>query len=358
MNAITEPPSLRTSSSAVHPTGRVHRGRLSVIWRPRAVIVGAVALATAFVLGVFVMGVGKIELAPTEILSALFGQADRRTTTVVVGIRLPRVVTAAAVGCALGVAGAVFQSISRNALGSPDVIGFTSGAAAGAAVQIVVLGPGLVATPVAAVVGGAVTAVIVYLLSRQRGATGGYRIVLVGIGVGALADALTRIVLVRGDIDRAVSAEVWLSGSLSSRSWSDALVVAIGLAAAWPIILWLGRPLALMEMGDASARQLGVHVEATRGVLMLAGVVLTATAVAAAGPIAFIALAAPQIAALLSATDHPPLVTAGLTGAALLIGADLLALHLPAGSRIPIGVVTGLLGGVYLIWLLTRGMRR
>lgn len=341
-----------------HPAGRVHRGRISIVWHPRAVAVGGLVLAVTAGLAVAVMGQGTIPLSPGDILAALIGDAPARDVTVVRGIRLPRVVTAAAVGCALGVSGALFQSVSRNPLGSPDVIGFTSGAAAGAAAQIVMLGGGVIATPAAAVLGGAVTATLVYLLSRHRGVTGGYRIVLVGIDVGALMDATTRIILVRGDIDRSVSAEVWLSGSLASRSWADTAVVAAGLAVAWPLALALARPLALVEMGDVTARQLGVHVEATRASAMLAGVVLTATAVAAAGPIAFVALAAPQIASRLAGSSGPPLVTAGLTGAALLIGSDLLALHLPAGARVPIGVVTGLLGGVYLLWLLTRGMRR
>ncbi|MFT0848434.1 iron chelate uptake ABC transporter family permease subunit [Actinomycetaceae bacterium L2_0104] len=297
---------------------------------------------------------GKISLSLPEVWSALFGVGDPQTVKIVGTIRLPRVVTALGVGMALGAAGCVFQSISRNALGSPDVIGFTTGAATGAVIQIVVFDAGPAATSLAAVGAGLLTAGAVYLLARTDGGSAGYRLVLVGIGVSAFMGAINTLLLVRGDLDLATKARIWLSGSLNSRTWEDALPVAIAALVLIPLLAACSRWLDVLEMGDDLSSQLGVTPERVRQIAMFASVILTAAAVAASGPIAFIALSAPQIAKRLTRAARVQVVSSAFVGAVLLLAADLISVHLPVKIAMPVGLTTGLLGGIYLLWLLTR----
>lgn len=328
---------------------------LSVQWQPRVVVVCALLTVVLAGLGVLAMGTGTIRLTPAEVVAGLMGTTDDETTRrVVLGIRLPRLATAIGIGACLGIAGAVFQSLSRNALGSPDIVGFTTGAATGAVIQIVLFNAGATATVLAAIGGGLGTAVTVYLLSVKAGVTGGYRLVLIGIGVGAVLSAVNTLILARGQLELAFSAQLWLSGSLNARTWSHVTPVAIGLVVLTPVLIALAGHLNLMEMGDDAARQLGVRVEPVRLTLMVAAVALTALATAAAGPISFIALAAPQLVLRLTGSSRVPLISAAFMGAALVVAADLLSLHLPVNASIPIGLMTGLLGGGYLLWLLTR----
>lgn len=346
-----------TSPPPARPTGRrvLAVGRLSVLWHPRTVLVCCALALVAFACGVVMMGNGTVALSPAEVLSGLFGLGDDPVAQkVVLGIRLPRLVTGVFVGACLGTAGCVFQSISRNALGSPDIIGFTTGSATGAIVQIVVFDAGPVATALGAVGGGLASAAVVYLLSVKGGVTGGYRLVLIGIGVGAVLQAANTLLLARGDLDSSVEAELWLNGSLNARTWSQAWPVLIGFLVLLPVVIACGRGLDRMELGDDGSRQLGVAVERTRLVAMAAAVGMTALATAAAGPIAFIALAAPQLVRRLTASTVVPLVSSAFMGAALVVAADLLVQHLPLSFAMPIGLMTGLLGGLYLLWLLTR----
>lgn len=330
-------------------------GPLVLRWNRRTAVVGLVLAAVAFVLGIAAMQTGTIALAFGDVLAAVFGVSeDTKTLKVVQKIRLPRTVTALGVGACLGAAGATFQSISRNALGSPDIIGFTTGAATGAVAQIVLFDAGPGATALAAIAGGLLAAALVYLLSLEGGITGGYRLVLTGIGVGAVLSACNTILLAKGNSDLAAQAHLWLSGSLAARNWGHAVPVLIAVVVLLPVLFSHGRSLTIMEMGDDSARSLGIRVERTRIVTMAAAVGLTAVATAAAGPIAFVALAAPQLASRLTRSPGVPLATGALMGAVLMVGSDLLSQHLPIRAALPIGLMTGLVGGIYLLWLLTR----
>ncbi|NQB76537.1 FecCD family ABC transporter permease, partial [Pseudomonas aeruginosa] len=268
-----------------------------------------------------------------------------------------RVLTACLVGAALGMAGAIFQSISRNPLGSPDVIGFTTGAASGAIVQIILFDAGPLATSLAALAAGLCTALAVVLLARRGATAGGYRLVLVGIGVGASLSGLNSLLLVTGNLDQAMYAQLWLAGSLNTRTWSHVVPAALGLLASVPLALYHGRRLEVLELGDASAAQLGVAVERVRLQMVLVAVGMTAIATAAAGPIAFIALAGPQLARRLTRSAGVPLLSGALMGAVLLLAADLLGQRLAYVANLPIGLMTGLLGGFYLLWLLLRSRR-
>lgn len=331
---------------------------LSLRWRPRTALVCVVLAGTALALAVVLLGTGTLAFAPAEVVAALFGRGENpMAERVVWGLRLPRVITAACVGAALGMAGAIFQSLSRNALGSPDIIGFTTGAATGAIVQILLFGADPFAIALAAVLSGMATAALVFLMALKGRVTGGYRLVLVGIGVGATLTGVNTMLLVASDLDRSIAAQIWLAGSLTARSWSHAAPAALGLVLIVPVALLHARRLALLEMGDEAASQLGVPVERTRLAMVMTAVGLTAMATAAAGPIAFIALAGPQLARRLCRSPEVPLLPGAAMGAVLLLAADLVSQRVPTGLNLPIGLTTGLLGGIYLLWRLARDER-
>lgn len=332
------------------------RVSFAVETRPALVIAGLLVLSLT--LAVFAMTVGRIPLAPTDIIAILLGQGPGGSAEqVVLNVRLPRVITGVFVGAALGVSGAVFQSVSRNALGSPDIIGFTTGSATGALAQIVIFGGSAFIVSLSAIAGGLVTAGLVYALSFKGGTSSSYRLVLTGIGVGAVLAALNGLMLVKGDLDDAVAAHLWLAGSLNARNWLHAWPVLVGTILIVPLLGALARSLSLMEMGDDTARQLGVPIELVRLTAMVLAVLLASLATGAAGPISFVALAAPQLARRLTGSKNVPIYGAAAMGAMLLVMADLISQVMPFAIVVPIGRMTGLVGGIYLIWLLTRAKR-
>lgn len=322
--------------------------------RPRVLVATGLALAVLGAVIVASLLVGSMALSFAELLAVFTGDARPAAVRSVIGRRLPRALTALLVGGCLGMSGAAFQSLSRNPLGSPDIIGFTTGSATAAVIQIVVFGGGIAETAVAAVIGGIITALVVYLLARRDGVSGGIRLVLVGIGVGAVLSAVTSLLVVRADINDATTVQLWSSGSLIGRGWPHVVALLLAAGVLVPLLVLIGRQVSLMEMGDDTAAGVGVRVERTRFWAVLLAVTLAAAATAAAGPIAFIAFAAPQIVRRLVPTPGVQLWLAGLTGAILLTGADLLAQNLDVGLRTPVGLVTSLLGGLYLLWLLAR----
>ncbi|WP_231820519.1 FecCD family ABC transporter permease [Microbacterium resistens] len=337
------------------PGGRrvLRMGRLALLVRPRTIAVTVVLTVVALIAGAVAMTVGSLPVPLHAVPGAVLGIADDPTAIrAVQGVRLPRVLSAIGAGAALGVSGSVFQSLARNALGSPDVIGFTTGAATGALVQIVLLGAQPTQVALGTILGGLVTAGTVLLLARRGGGIAGRQLILVGIGVGAIASALNGLLLVRGTIDASSQANLWLSGSLDARQWSHALPVLAGVAIVIPLVLVLSRRAGLMELGDDIAQQLGVRVERTRLLLVACAVALAALATAAVGPIAFVALAAPQLVRRLLRADAPPIVGAAAMGAALLVVADLVTQLLPVTFAVPVGRMTGVVGGLYLLWLL------
>lgn len=345
-----------TGVSATRPPGgrRVLAiGRACVVVRPRTVAVTALLVGVAVLAGAVALSVGSLPVPLLDVPRALVGAGDDPAAIrAVQSVRLPRVLSAIGAGAALGVSGAIFQSLARNALGSPDVIGFTTGAATGALVQIVLFGAQPTQVGLGTIVGGVVTAGVVLILARRGGGVSGPRLVLVGIGVGAIAAAVNGLLLVRGTIDASSQANLWLSGSLDARQWGHALPVLIGVAVVVPLVLLLSRRASLLEFGDDVAPQLGVRVERTRLALVSCAVVLAALATAAVGPIAFVALAAPQLVRRLVRADAPPVVGAAAMGAALLVVADLASQLLPVTFAVPVGRMTGVVGGIYLLWLL------
>ncbi|MFE9246093.1 FecCD family ABC transporter permease [Nocardiopsis sp. NPDC006938] len=355
MSDTLTPPPPADAPARLTPRGarawRTPGGRVSLLVRPRTLLVGLALVAVTLAALVVSVAVGDYEIPLPAVPGALFGYGERLDVFFVQGVRLPRALTAIGVGAALGIAGAVFQSLSRNALGSPDIIGFTSGAATGAVAAILLLGAGRLVVSLGAITGGLVTAAVVYLLAMKNGVQG-YRLVLVGIGVSAMLSSVRDYLMTRADLTDALGAQIWMIGSLNGRGWSETAAVWIGLAVLAPVILAVGQRLRFLELGEDTARGLGVDARSTQIIALAAASALTGAAIAVAGPIGFVALAAPQLARRLARTGGTTLVGSALMGAALLSVADLVALRLMAPTQLPVGVVTAVIGGTYLIWLL------
>ena len=308
------------------------------------------------VVGLCGLAFGDYPMSPFDALRALLGQADAGTTYIVESLRLPRVLLGALVGAALGVGGAIFQSVSRNPLGSPDVIGFDTGAATGALLVITIAHGSGATISLAAVGGGVATALVVYLVGMRHGAAG-YRLILIGIGIAAMLTAFNTYLIAEATQSEARRSTVWLTGSLADASTSDVRNVAVALAVLLPIALGMSRVLTTLEMGDDIASALGIRVERTRLALIVVGVSVAAVGTAAAGPVTFVALAAPQIARRVIDRSSPCVGGAALTGAVLLVASDIAAQRVFAPNQLPVGVVTGVVGGVFLAWLLVSQWR-
>ncbi|MFT4262081.1 MAG: iron chelate uptake ABC transporter family permease subunit, partial [Nocardioides sp.] len=296
--------------------------------------------------------VGDYGLGPTAVWHALTGSADDPLAAYFVQeLRAPRVVAALAVGAALGVSGSLFQNVTGNPLGSPDILGFTTGAATGALLQIIVLDGSSREVAVGALLGGLATALAVQLLTRHAGLTG-QRLVLAGLGVGAFLAAVNTLLVVRASLVAAQTAAQWLAGSLNAMLWPRALLTLVVVAVLGGAAVALARPLSQLALGDDVARASGIPVGRVRVAAVLVGVGLVSVATAATGPIAFVALAAPQIARRLAGSATPGLAGPALTGAVLVLVSDVLAQRLFAPTELAVGAVTGALGGLYLIVLL------
>ncbi|RPF32443.1 iron chelate uptake ABC transporter family permease subunit [Streptomyces sp. TLI_185] len=331
-------------------------GGLSLRLDVRAVTVVALLLLAALAASVLLIGTGDFPISAGDVLRTLAGGGNAGQEFIVNELRLPRVLVGLLVGASLGLGGALFQAVTRNPLGSPDVLGLGQGATAGALVMIVLFSGSAAQVTMGALVGGLATGLAIYLLSWKRGVHG-YRLVLVGIGVSAIVTAVNSYLLTVSDLVDAARAVVWMTGSLSGRDW-DQVWPLLGLCAVLvPLVLANARGLRMMEMGDDVSNALGVRVERVRALLLVAAVLLTATATAAAGPVSFVALTAPQLARRLTRSPGPNLVSSLCMGAALLVSADWISQRAFGADQLPVGVVTGVLGGVYLLWLLVTERR-
>lgn len=342
------------SGAAATPALRTPPRRRADPRRRRRLAVAALAVA-ALLLALVALGLGDYPLGVVDVVRALVSDQGF-ATTIVTEWRLPRVLVALAFGAALAVSGALFQSLTRNPLGSPDVIGFSTGSYTGVLVVTTVLGTGTLGVSAGALVAGLLTALVVYLLAYRDGVQG-FRLIVVGIGVTGMLHGVNVWLLLRAKTEVALAASIWGAGSLSLVGWSQALPAFAVLVVLAPLVGVLRGPLRQLELGDDAAGAHGVRVEASRLAVVVLGVALIATVTATAGPIAFVALAAPQIARRLAGSAGLPLVASALTGAVVLLAADVLAQHvLP--TALPVGVVTVVLGGVYLLALIVQEARR
>jgi iron complex transport system permease protein len=342
------------SERATDAAAHVSRGRALGSHR-RGIIVltlGVVLLALA----VAAISLGAYVIAPQQLLMTFLGQGEGGGEFVLFRLRLPRVVLGLLVGAGLGIAGGLFQSLLRNPLASPDIIGISGGASVAAAFGILVLGIGGAALSLLAFGGAVAVALVIFLLSSREGVSG-YRFVLIGVGLAFMAQAVLGYLISRGDVRDVGQALVWMVGGLGGAAWGDILVLAIALAVLLGLVGVFAPSLRMLQLGDDTASGLGVPVSRGRPALILLAVAITAAATAFAGPVAFIAFVSAPIARRLVGGGGLALLPSALVGAIIVIAADLVGQHLVAGLQVPAGIITGMIGAPYLLWLLATTNR-
>ncbi|MCV2393609.1 iron ABC transporter permease [Actinotalea sp. M2MS4P-6] len=344
-----------TATAQPSPDGAARVSAGEVVRRLRAVDTRRGVLAVAGLGAVLVVLVGAslllgdVRVPVADVLSALRGEPGP-AAFIVTGLRLPRAMLGAVVGALLGMSGALLQSVVRNPLASPDVVGVTGGASAAA---VLAIGAGAVGAGVdVAALGGALGAAALVVALSGRGVLG-TRFVVVGVAVAFAATAVLGYALTRANLTAARSAYRWLVGSVGTAAWSDVARLAAVLAAVSLLLAIARRPLAALRLDDAAARGLGLQPERVRTAAVAGSAVLAAAAVAAAGPVAFVAFVSGPLARRLRG-HGPALATAALVGATAVVTADLVAQHLPGSLQPPVGLVTGALGAPFLLWVLWR----
>ncbi|MBE6484349.1 MAG: iron ABC transporter permease [Actinomycetaceae bacterium] len=359
----TRPATNRTANSIHAARGATRRWwvrtrHCSLLLRPRNLITGVVLLLCALFLGVMALRIGAMDLGWKQVLDVLAGGGDRGTRLVLLQWRLPRIVLALSAGAALGLAGHVFQVITANPLGSPDLIGFTMGAQTGILVSVLLLPASVLSVSSAALLGGVAVGSLIYLLSFRGGFTG-LRLILAGIAISSMLASFNRWLLLHADEDLAFGATRAITGTLAAARWSVVLPAAVGIALTTIAVLLLARHLRIMPLGADMTTALGSPTGRIRGLLVLLGTILIALVTMSAGPIGFVALVAPHLARALTGGPETHVLVSGAMGALLLIASDV-------GSQLflesmPVGVSTSALGGAYLIALLAadafRGRR-
>lgn len=327
---------------------RVRRGRR------RRIVIGILAALVAAAFAASLM-FGKTFYPPADVLRVILGEDVAGATFTVGRLRLPRAVLAVVAGICFGLGGITFQTMLRNPLASPDIIGISSGASAAAAFAIIVLSLGGSAVSVFAIVAGLAVALLIYGLSYRSGVAG-TRLILIGIGIAAMLDSVTSYLLSTAAAWDLQETMRWLTGSLNGTTWTATVPVVVALLVLGPVLLLQTRNLSMIQLGDDAAQALGVRVERTRIIAIVAAVGLIAFATAAAGPIAFVAFLSGPIAARIVGRGTSLFVPAALVGALLVLVADFVGQY-AFGTRYPVGVITGALGAPYLVYLIVRSNR-
>lgn len=318
-----------------------------------SLVLGAILIAVA----VGTIGSGAYSMTPDRLLAALVGQGEARDSFVLYRLRLPSVVLGLLVGAAFGVAGAVFQTLLRNALASPDIIGISGGASVAAAFGILVLGVSGAMVSLLAF-GGAIAVAAAIALLASRDGLSAYRFVLIGVGFAFLAQSTLGFLLTRSGVNQASQALVWMVGGLGGADWQEISIVALASVVLFAAVALLVPRLRLLQLGDDTAAGLGIAVDRTRVGLIVVAVALTAVATAFAGPIAFVSFVSAPIARRMVGGGRLALVQSALVGALVVLVADFVAATLVPGMPVPAGIVTGIVGAPYLLWLLATTDRR
>jgi iron complex transport system permease protein len=325
---------------------------------PPVLIIAVVATLAVMTINI---GVGEYPIAPLDVIKTVFGlpTANPDYDFIVNTLRLPRMLVAALVGLALGISGAIMQGITRNPLADPGIIGISAGASLVAVTLIVVVRDvpaGVI--PLAAFAGAATVALLIYLLAWRKGDSP-IRMVLVGIGLGSVAGALTTLMITFGDIYDVQRALIWLTGSVYGRSWEEFWPLVPWLLVFVPLALLMARTLNALNLGEEVANGLGSRVPVQRGLLLLTAVALAGSTVAAAGTIGFVGLVAPHVARRLVGPLHEGVLPAsGVVGAFIVVAADLVGRTILAPIELPCGLITAAIGAPFFIYLLIQGHRR
>lgn len=331
-------------------------GPFSVVSRHRSLLTGAALVAAILVLGVLSLGLGKYPLSSEAVIRVLLGGGSEIDRTVVFQWRIARTLAAILLGGLLAISGALFQTITRNPLASPDILGLSNGAFTGMLLTVVFLSASWPVMTAGAVAGGLLTALLIWALARKGGAQG-FRLIVIGIGVAAILASANTWMLLEVELDTAMFASAWGAGSLNGVTAGPLLGA---LACAVPLIVLIAcltPRLRQLDLGDDVAMATGARPALVRTLALLAAVGLVSIATAVIGPVAFIALAAPQVARRIAGTPYLSLGLSALVGAVLLLGSDIIAQHvLPV--TLPVGVVTVSVGGLYLVITIILEIRR
>ncbi|MCC3775647.1 Fe(3+)-hydroxamate ABC transporter permease FhuB [Streptomyces sp. UNOB3_S3] len=343
-------PTRRAEGTEEREDSLVLRGGTLSVLLPRRAALAALALAALLVAAVVLSAyAGQSEMGLTRTFNAVLGSGDRFDVLLVQKFRLGRIVAGLTAGAALGLAGCLTQTLARNRLATPELLGVNDGATA--AVLISTTLTGTFGAWWAGPLGALVAVLVVTTVSGGLGRRG-YRVLVVGLAMSALASAVTQVVLTRRSLNSASSLYVWTSGSLNGRGYSVATPVLIGLAVLVPLALVVARQLNVLRFDDSTASSLGVAPDRVRMFCLLLAVALAGLAVGICGPVGFVALASPVIAGRLAGPLRVPVVGSMLTGAVLIVVADTVGRVLLDGVEIPVGIVTTVLGGPFLLWVL------
>ncbi|QAV71608.1 iron ABC transporter permease [Salinibacterium sp. UTAS2018] len=319
------------------------------------IVVGLSVVAVA--LALVSIAVGAYTLTLPDLLVTLFGGGTSSDQFIVFKLRLPRVLLAILVAVGFGLAGALFQTLLRNPLASPDIIGISGGASVAAVLSLLVFGATGIVVSLSALGGALLVAFTIYLLSWRSGMNG-MRFVLIGVGIAFMAQSVIGYLITRGDVRDAQQALVWMVGGLGGASWDDILIMVVSLAILLPAVFLLASKLRMLQLGDDLAAGLGVSVQRSRLALIVVAVALVAIATALVGPLAFVAFVSAPIARRLVRGGGLALVPSALVAIVLVLGADFVAQHLlSTGTQVPTGIVTGIVGAPYLLWLISTTNR-
>ncbi|MFC9611712.1 FecCD family ABC transporter permease [Streptomyces sp. NPDC056938] len=343
-----------TTAPRVRPAGYsvVRAGRAVFLLHRRAAVVAVSLVVLLAAASLAYLCVGESFVAPAEVLRVVTGRPS--PDELVVGtLRAPRMVVGLLVGAAFGVAGALIQTVARNPLASPDIIGISQGASALTVGAMTFGVTSYAVLPYLSVLGGLLAALLVYAFA-WRGGVHATRFVLIGIGFAIALRSVTTLFMTKGDYLVAQQAQIWMTGSLNGRGWAEAAPLGWTLLVLVPFVAWAARAQRTVSMDDDTATALGVRLGRVRLGLVLLGVVLASVATGAAGPVDFVALLAPQIARRVTRTAQIPLLCSALLGAFIVVVADLLARRLFSPTELPVGVLTAAVGAPYLIWLIIR----
>ncbi|MFT4128172.1 MAG: iron ABC transporter permease [Gordonia sp. (in: high G+C Gram-positive bacteria)] len=358
---------LRRRLRAAGPPTIVRIGPTSWVVRPRMVATVTSSAVVAFVLFLLSITISEYPVNALDVLRIIVGGGTRVENVVILDDAVPRATVAVLVGFALAMSGSLTQLIAQNPLATPDLLGVTAGAGTAAVATIAfsttswgswLAGLGI---PTAALIGGLGTAAVMYVLAwpgrKANSAINPMRLVLIGVGVTWVLQAATSFLLTRAEVRDVARAQVWLVGSVTNASWSQVWPVALAVGAGVVGVAVLARQIDALGLGNDIARGLGVRTFAVSSAILLIAVVVAALAVSAAGPIAFVALLAPQIAMRMSHSAIPTPLASGMVGSILVVGGDILCRTvLPSG--LPVGIVTAALGGPFLIYLMVTISRK
>lgn len=275
---------------------------MSVLLHRRTALIGLLLVLVTLVVAFLALGLGNSSYGYRDIGEVLVGGGRRSAHFVIFGLRMPRIVLAVLIGAALGASGAVFQALTRNPLGSPDLIGFTMGAQTGILVAVLLFGGAFLSISVAALVGGLAAGAVIWLFSF-RGGFGGLRLILAGIAVSSMLGSFNRWLVVRADSDSAYGALKAVTGTLSDANWGLVTTTGPLMVLSLLLVLLRGRDVRALHLGADLATSLGTRVNQAQALLVLLGTALVALATMAAGPITFVALVAPHVARMLARTS-------------------------------------------------------